>query len=235
MNQNTLSPETNELEDLESYRSFSGWAVIAFLFSALGLLSIYNFYLWPIPVVGLLLGIRMFLRERDHAMSLMARSFCFLAVALAVFILSYQVVENVSYRNRLYAKATEAGLNYLNLLKEGKYDEAYNLTFHPTMYFEEKPSMAVMMRFNQRAKNGRIGYINTPAISMILSRGANANWKPVGMTKFGFGEYKEATIEYIDESVLPKKKVALNMMRVDPFRSLPNEFIWFIDAVEIAK
>lgn len=234
MSLNSLSPETNELEDLETYRPFSALSVVAFFLGALGLLALKFFALWFVALLGFLLGARCILSMSNQRFGLISRSLATLAVILGVFSLSFLFVDTFLMRDRLYRTGGVVGLKFLQMLQNKQIDEAYRLNFDQIPFFEF-PGHSEISKLQEMTKTHRMGFMTAAGISSVLQRGKDANWKMIRLNNYELNMDTIVVIDYIDASMPASKVYSIEMARQDPIPDLPNEFFWCVNSIEVSK
>lgn len=128
----------NEGEELASYQQISRTALVALAFSLLSFLAFGSSLLWIFPFIGLALAaLALFQISRNDSLS--GKGIATFALVLCSFNAVAAPAQRLSRQQRLTSIARQHFQTWMNLVEEGNYRQAYELTLN---YAERQPENA---------------------------------------------------------------------------------------------
>jgi hypothetical protein len=223
-------PESDEVVDSES---FSGFSLVGFLASLVGILSIQYVHFMPLAIVGTLLGTFVLLFAKKLGLSKLSRIFAFLAVAIGSTCASWGVSRSFLHSNYELSQARKVSELYLNALSKGEFDSVYYLVGFQ-FEGERRPGDAAPETELQKAKN-RLA--TDPAHVEILKRREPSKWTFVSLDGEAMGtagySYK---LRYRDDGQTnPPSYFVYARKDVQERFATKEEIHWYVDTIEAVK
>lgn len=146
-----LKLETSESDDLIEYRPISGWAIATLLLGVLSVSAVATSYLWIVPIAAIIVGGATLSAIARGGGAVIGRGLTVNGMALAVVFLTWAVSGHYSRRNAIFNDARVHAERWLEMVKNGEHDEAYQAhlpvgaTKSPKLSFDafyaEKPGL----------------------------------------------------------------------------------------------
>ena len=122
-----MSNTFNELEEEIEYRPISGQAIVAFVFSFLSLLALFNVLLIVIPLLAILLcGVTLWSVGRNPRV--LGGNLAWLGMGIACFALSLSLTQFYVGESSRWRTARQLADEWLHMIQQGKQEEVHQLT-----------------------------------------------------------------------------------------------------------
>lgn len=150
-----------DLEDVVVYRAISPLAVASMFLGMASALALVHPGLWVVPAFSACLAAWSLRAISLRKTELIGRTVALIGLALAILFGAWAPVRLVSRQARLYTQARAKADEWLNLLREGRLYEAYELHLNPT---ERQPADTSLAEF--------YGDLSQPASGPRMDRSA---------------------------------------------------------------
>jgi hypothetical protein len=220
-----------DLDEVELDPVFSPLALLALVIALVGLLTWLTDFMLVASFTGLLLGLFVLFQSTRWELSGLSRNFAAAAVSLGIFSICVSFYSNSLNEARLKEKAVVVATEFLDLLRDGKFDEAHRLSRRQMdLDLQVEKWYASLELINQELET----FKKENGVQFLLAA-EEANWVQdgeVGTNVDGFGRI--FYVNFVDTKKATPRRLLLTVVRETPSRDEDGKevFFWHVDSVE---
>jgi hypothetical protein len=171
----TSHPLLPDEQPVATYRSIAPLAVITVLLGVASALILTSPLLAPIPVAAVVVGIAALRAIRHSAGQLAGRVPAIVGLCLATFFLGFGLSRHLNRQVELERQALRMAGAFLQLLQEGRVQEAHQYRLTPSMRITATEALAEHYEKNLEAAKELQTFAASTGIKELIARGAKAD------------------------------------------------------------
>jgi hypothetical protein len=187
----TDRPLRPDEKPLAEYRSVSGLAVAAALLGLVSAVVLVNPLLAPVPVAGLIAALVALRAIGNSGGQLVGRLPALVGLCLATFFLGWGLTAHLARQSLLEKRAKQAADGWLELLQNGKVEQAHQFRLSPASRLSSSEALAEHYKNNKEAAEDLQVFKTGSGVRDLMTFGADAEVQFEGLAsalKDGFSD-----------------------------------------------
>jgi hypothetical protein len=160
---------------LAEYRSVSGMAVAAAFLGIVSAVILVNPLLVPVPIAALIAAVAALVSIRNSGGQLVGRLPAIVGLSLATFFLGWGITAHLARQSLLEQRAKEAADGWIELLQDGKAEQAHQFRLSPAARLSSPEALAEHYKSNKEAADDLKAFMSSTGVRDLLTFGADAD------------------------------------------------------------
>ena len=165
----------DEWGDRQDYRGISVWSIVGLVLAALSSLAVVTPIFLGVVPLAILASLVALARIRQEPHHVMGRRIAILSLVAAVILGSWSYGRRTFFQGRMYAAAEENVLDWFQLLREGKRNQAHQLSLLPGMRASGKTTLTEYYLNEKKAREEMQNFFSEPAMKIIIGLGEDSS------------------------------------------------------------
>ncbi len=164
----------DEWGDRRDYRVINGWSVVALILALLSIFALLMpIFLLILSLPAIIISLVALAKIRREPHLFMGRHLATLSLVLAIVVGGWTLARQHYFHARMFAAAANNTNNWFQLIKEGKHEEAHQLTLLAGMRTSGQMTLREYYQNEKRVRQEMRTFFSEPPMEQIVELGEN--------------------------------------------------------------